>query len=94
MMAGITDNDKSEIKTLAKYISAQSTDTDNHFPFASVGKPNTCFNVGSDDTLIRVSYFDGASQLVVTTSLCPRLLHLCHCSPSAGPLVNVEYKTP
>lgn len=60
MLAGIEDNEKTELPMLPEFISAQSTDADCRSMFTSVGKPNMSFNVDTDGVLVRVSSLDVA----------------------------------
>lgn len=68
MMSGMTDNNKSEIHRLAGPVSAQSTDADYRYALASVGKPNTPFNVNRDGEVDQLFTLDGASQRVLSVS--------------------------
>lgn len=52
IMAGISDNDKAEIQTLADFLSAQSSDVDYRAPFVSIGKRNSRSNLDSDEMLV------------------------------------------
>lgn len=80
LLAGITDNEKAEIPTLSKFITAQSTDSGCRTASMPVGKPITLFRIDSDGVLVRVFSLGGASQRVVPATLRPRFPHLCHYS--------------
>lgn len=62
MSADVTDNDNAEIPTLANLISAHFTDADCLSVLASVGEPNTRFNVDSDEMIVPVSPLDSTSN--------------------------------
>lgn len=62
IMAGIADNYKEKVPTLAEFISVQSSDADFRSTFPSVEKQNTRFNIDSDRKLVRVSPLNGTSQ--------------------------------
>lgn len=83
MMADIIDNEKVKIPTLTEIIIAQSTDWDCRIAFASVGKPDICFNTDSDGVLVRV-FLGGASQRVAVPPIRPCCLHLCKYSLLTG----------
>lgn len=83
-MAGVTDNDKKEIRTLAEFIMAQFSEVDCRAAFTFVEKLNTRLSVSSDRVLVRVLPLCGAPQRVVPAALCPRSLYLCHYSLSGG----------
>lgn len=72
MMAGIENNNKTYIPTLAEFTSPQFNDADCSSVFASDGTPNTRFNVERDEVLVRVSILDDVTQWVVSGSLSPR----------------------
>lgn len=74
MMAGIMDNEKAEMSTLAELILAQSTNADCLSVFASVRKLNTRFIVDSHTVLVLVSTLHGASQRVVPASIRSHLI--------------------
>lgn len=84
IMAGITDNKKVEILTLAEFITAQTSEAHCRAALTSVGKQNTHFNGDSDRGFVRASTLDSVSQRVVPAS--PRLfiLHLGHYFLLAG----------
>lgn len=68
-MAGITDIEKSEITTLADFISAQSIDKDCRSAFASVERPNTQFDENSDEVIGGIFPIEKVSQRVVSAFL-------------------------
>lgn len=76
MTAGVMDNQKTEIPTLAKFLTAQTSYVDCRAAFVSAGIPDTCFNFDSDGVLVRVSPLFGASQRIVPTSLGLLIPHL------------------
>lgn len=83
-MASIKDIDKAGIPTLAQIRSAQSANAYCGSTLASIGSPNTRFNIDNDGVLVRESPLDGALRRVVCTSLCSCPLHIWYYSVLAG----------
>lgn len=79
-MAGVADKEGTETPTLDVFVTAQASDVDYRAACISVGKPNTLFNVSSDEVLVRVSPLDGTLQQAVSASLRPCFLHVFHYS--------------
>lgn len=71
ILAGITDNEKTETLALSEIISLHSSDSDCRVCFVSVAESNTRFSVDSNGVFFRVSELHGASWRIVPATLHP-----------------------
>lgn len=75
MIVGVTDNNKAELQSLFKFMSAQSRDSNCRAAFDPVRKTNSRVNFDSDGVLLLVSLLSGTLQGVVPFILRACVLH-------------------
>lgn len=87
-MAVVVHNERRELPTSTQVITVHSRYLDWHDAAALIWKPNTRFDVASDEVLLWVTPLDDPSQLFIPAIVCTRFVTLLYYSFLEA---NLEY---